>query len=89
MQVGMATRMAYNLGLNLDCAAWVASGMISEQDAEVRRITWWGCYKLDKCVSYSYNMYATYIVRLYCLGLGRPGTTRLSDIVSIAIVLYV
>lgn len=50
MQAGMATRMAYNLGLNLDCAAWVASRMITEQDAEVRRITWWACYKLDKCV---------------------------------------
>ncbi|BCS29525.1 fungal specific transcription factor domain-containing protein [Aspergillus puulaauensis] len=65
LYIGMATRMAYNLGLNLDCASWVAAGMISEQDAEVRRITWWGCYKLDK---------------LYCIGLGRPGTTRLSDI---------
>ncbi|KAL4899072.1 fungal-specific transcription factor domain-containing protein [Aspergillus multicolor] len=65
LYMGMATRMAYNLGLNLDCSEWVAAGKITEQDAQVRRITWWGCYKLDK---------------LYCLGLGRPGTTRPSDI---------
>ncbi|KAL4780339.1 fungal-specific transcription factor domain-containing protein [Aspergillus varians] len=50
LYIGMGTRMAYNLGLNLDCSEWVTSGMITEQEAQVRRITWWGCYKLDKSV---------------------------------------
>jgi len=47
-QLGMATRMAYNLGLNLNCAKWVASGHITKKEAEIRNVTWWGCYKLDK-----------------------------------------
>jgi hypothetical protein len=45
---GNATRMAYNIGLNMDCSSWVASGHISEEEAEVRNVTWWGCYTLDK-----------------------------------------
>lgn len=47
---GMAVRIAYNLGLNLDCQKWVDEGKISEEQAEIRRITWWGCYLLDKYV---------------------------------------
>ncbi len=47
---GMAVRIAYNLGLNLDCQKWVDQGKISEEQAEIRRITWWGCYLLDKYV---------------------------------------
>ncbi|CAH0019795.1 unnamed protein product [Clonostachys rhizophaga] len=45
-----ATRMALNLGLNIDCSPWVAAGVISEDDAEVRKITWWGCVYLNKLV---------------------------------------
>lgn len=45
---GMAVRIAYNLGLNLDCQTWVNQQKISEEEAEIRRITWWGCYLLDK-----------------------------------------
>lgn len=45
---GMAIRIAYNLGLNHDCTAWVQQGKITEDEAEVRKITWWGCFLLDK-----------------------------------------
>ena len=41
--------MAYNLGMNLDCSPWVASGKMTAQEANVRSITWWACYKLDRC----------------------------------------
>ncbi|KAH6871801.1 nitrogen assimilation transcription factor nit-4 [Thelonectria olida] len=44
---GNAARMALNLGLNIDCSPWVTSGLISEDEAEVRKVTWWGCYTLD------------------------------------------
>lgn len=46
--LGNATRMAYNLGLHMDCTAWVSSGLISEDEAEVRKVTWWGCFVVDK-----------------------------------------
>ncbi|KAJ4178066.1 hypothetical protein NW767_014953 [Fusarium falciforme] len=45
---GNAARMALNLGLNIDCSQWVASGLISADEAEVRKVTWWGCFVLDK-----------------------------------------
>ena len=44
----MATRMAYNLGLNLDCSPWVQRGQISKLEEEVRKVAWWGCYLVDK-----------------------------------------
>ncbi|KAI2876615.1 transcriptional regulator family: Fungal Specific TF [Aspergillus niger] len=63
--VGMAIRIAYNLGLNHDCAAWVEQGKITEDEAEVRKITWWGCFLLDK---------------LLVVALGRPGMISQRDI---------
>ncbi|KAH0275263.1 hypothetical protein KCU91_g4687, partial [Aureobasidium melanogenum] len=44
---GNAIRMAHNLGLHIDCSAWVAAGLISEEEAEVRKVTWWGCFVVD------------------------------------------
>lgn len=40
--------MALNLGFNLDSSAYVNAGLISQEEAEVRNIAWWGCYTLDK-----------------------------------------
>lgn len=48
MYCGMATRMAFNLGLHLDCSRCVTSGLLTQEDAEARNVTWWGCYVLDK-----------------------------------------
>ncbi|KAJ9426021.1 fungal-specific transcription factor domain-containing protein [Fusarium oxysporum] len=62
---GNAVRMALNLGLNIDCSQWVTSGLISEDEAEVRKVTWWGCFVLDK---------------LFSIAVGRPGCTRKSHI---------
>lgn len=45
---GNATRMAHNLGLHMDCSAWVKAGLITEDEAEVRTVTWWGCFVVDK-----------------------------------------
>ncbi|KAL5334411.1 fungal-specific transcription factor domain-containing protein [Aspergillus crustosus] len=63
--VGMAVRIAYNLGLNHDCTEWVRQGKITEDEAEIRKITWWGCFLLDK---------------LFVLALGRPGMIAQRDI---------
>lgn len=46
--IGMATRMAMNLGLHFDCTSYMLKGLISEEDAESRNITFWGIYLLDK-----------------------------------------
>ncbi|KAK4962429.1 hypothetical protein LTR10_000055 [Elasticomyces elasticus] len=63
--VGMAVRIAYNLGLNHDCTDWVKQGKITEDEAEIRKITWWGCFLLDK---------------LFVVALGRPGMIQQRDV---------
>lgn len=40
--------MAHNLGLHMDCSEWVTAGLISGDEAEVRKVTWWGCFVVDK-----------------------------------------
>ncbi|KAL2205942.1 hypothetical protein CC79DRAFT_1357941 [Sarocladium strictum] len=63
--IGMATRMAFNLGLHLDCSHWCETGIITKEAAELRGVVWWGCYVLDK---------------LFNVGLGRPSTIQESEI---------
>ncbi|KIV82544.1 hypothetical protein PV11_04646 [Exophiala sideris] len=65
LYTGMATRLAYNLGLNVNSERWLKSGLITEEEAEVRKIAWNGCWTLDK---------------LFCLHLGRSGTVPDRDI---------
>ncbi|KAK0388991.1 hypothetical protein NLU13_2568 [Sarocladium strictum] len=65
LYTGMATRMAYNIGLNVDSQKWLKSGLITEEDAEVRKVAWYGCWTLDK---------------LFCLHLGRSGTVPDRDV---------
>ncbi|EXJ93638.1 hypothetical protein A1O1_02030 [Capronia coronata CBS 617.96] len=48
MYIGMASRMAMNLGLHSDASAYVSKGIISEEDLEARNIAFWGIYVLDK-----------------------------------------
>ncbi|KAF4779066.1 fungal specific transcription factor [Colletotrichum scovillei] len=62
---GNATRMAHNLGLHLDCSKWATAGLLTEEEAEARKVTWWGCYVVDK---------------LFSTGLGRPSSTPKSTI---------
>ncbi|KAH7354817.1 fungal-specific transcription factor domain-containing protein [Rhexocercosporidium sp. MPI-PUGE-AT-0058] len=65
MYCGIATRMAFNLGLHLDCSHWCETGRITKEAAELRGVVWWGCYVLDK---------------LFNVGLGRPSTIQESEI---------
>ena len=48
---GIATRIAFNLGLNLDPTVLYTAGKISQDDMTVRQIAWWGLYNLDKFVT--------------------------------------
>lgn len=52
MYIGMASRMAMNLGLHSDCSTYASTGMISEEDVEARNIAFWGIYVLDKSVKH-------------------------------------
>ncbi|KAK7432268.1 hypothetical protein QQZ08_001213 [Neonectria magnoliae] len=61
MYIGMASRMAMNLGLQSDCTSYASKGLVSEEDVEARNVAFWGIYVLDK---------------LYCLGMGRPASIQ-------------
>ncbi|KAJ5679445.1 fungal-specific transcription factor domain-containing protein [Penicillium macrosclerotiorum] len=44
---GMAMRLAFDLGLHIDMSTYVAKGSISTDEAELRRMVFWGAYTLD------------------------------------------
>ncbi|KAJ5120652.1 uncharacterized protein N7515_010040 [Penicillium bovifimosum] len=47
---GLSFRMAFDLGLNLD-AANLGVHNLSDEEIDARRVTFWGCYLIDKCWS--------------------------------------
>ncbi|KAJ5124312.1 uncharacterized protein N7515_008137 [Penicillium bovifimosum] len=61
---GIAYRLVFDFGLHEDCRKLVAAGLLTEVDQRVRRITLYGCYVLDKQVSYQ----------------GRPTAIHLDDL---------
>ncbi|GLB21956.1 hypothetical protein AtubIFM61612_002508 [Aspergillus tubingensis] len=46
--LGIAIRMAYNLGLHINPHLWVLSGSMTPDEVELRSIAWWGCYMIEK-----------------------------------------
>lgn len=44
---GLSFRMAFDLGLNLDAAS-LGPHTLSEEEIDARRITFWGCFLIDK-----------------------------------------
>ncbi|PYI11002.1 hypothetical protein BO78DRAFT_466665 [Aspergillus sclerotiicarbonarius CBS 121057] len=63
--IGIAIRMAYNLGLHIDPHLWVSSGTMAPEEAELRSIAWWGCYMIEK---------------LFTVGIGRPSIILERDV---------
>lgn len=47
---GLSFRMAFDLGLNLDASSLGAAHDLTEEEIDARRITFWGCYLIDKFV---------------------------------------
>lgn len=45
---GMSFRMALDLGLHLSCDELAKNGRITRNEADVRLMTFWGCYAYDK-----------------------------------------
>lgn len=41
-------RLAFDLGLHLDMTSYVQQGDLSAFEADVRRVTFWGCYSADQ-----------------------------------------
>lgn len=47
---GLSFRMAFDLGLNVD-ASHLGAHNLSDEEIDARRITFWGCYIIDKYVN--------------------------------------
>lgn len=41
-------RLAFDLGLHLDMSAYVEDGTITEAEADLRSMVFWGAYTLDQ-----------------------------------------
>lgn len=41
-------RLAFDLGLHLDVSSHVADGTISQAEADLRAVVFWGAYTLDQ-----------------------------------------
>lgn len=52
LYIGMASQVAYHLGLHLDVEHYVRSNDITRQDATVRSTAFWGTYVIDLAWSY-------------------------------------
>ena len=46
--VGMSFRMALDLGIHLDSQRLVELGYLSEEEYNMRAITFWGCFIFDR-----------------------------------------
>lgn len=46
--IGMAMRLSFDLGLHIDMAPHVDEGSITADEAELRRIVFWGTYATDQ-----------------------------------------
>lgn len=67
MYSGMAVRMAFSLGIHLDCSSYVSVGLITPEDVEGRSVAWWGVFMLD---------------HLFSVGIGRPCAIRDQDVTA-------
>ncbi|KAI9148115.1 Nitrogen assimilation transcription factor nirA [Paramyrothecium foliicola] len=67
MYSGIAVRLAFTLGLHLDCSHYVQQGIITTRDLEYRNVAWWGVFVLDN---------------LFTLGHGRPSGITDQDITA-------
>ncbi|CAH0054486.1 unnamed protein product [Clonostachys solani] len=45
---GMATRLAFDLGLHVDPTPYVSSGKMASEEARVRSVTFWGTFATDR-----------------------------------------
>lgn len=64
---GMAMRMAVDMGYHLDPKQWVEQGYLTEEEAQMRLKTFWGCFSAE---------------RMWSFCLGRPSCIRLNDIMA-------
>lgn len=44
----MAMRLAFDLALHVDITPYVAKGLISQSEADLRKTVFWGAYTVDQ-----------------------------------------
>ena len=45
---GMSMRLSFDLGLHIDMTPYVSQGKMSAEDAEVRKVAFWGSFVVDQ-----------------------------------------
>lgn len=46
----MAVRLSFDLALHVDMSPYVSAGKLSQRDADIRRLVFWGVYTTDQYV---------------------------------------
>lgn len=44
----MATRLSFNLGLHQDLEPYIAKGVVSRAEADLRRVVFWAAFIVDQ-----------------------------------------
>ena len=47
-RIGMAIRLALDLGLHIDATPYVQKGQMSSEEAQTRSVAFWGCFVADQ-----------------------------------------
>jgi hypothetical protein len=72
----MSVRLAFDLGLHVDMSPYVARGLMNAEEAEVRKITFWGSFVVDQYVTFATLLSGMSInltrISLWGFYLGRP-----------------
>lgn len=45
---GMSMRLSFDLGLHIDMTSYIINGRMSSEDAEVRKVAFWGSFTVDQ-----------------------------------------
>lgn len=76
---GMATKFAFVTGINMEYKSIGGpANEISEEEDEVRRITWWACYVLEKLVSNCIGRPVS--IKKYNITAGLPGNEYIEEL---------
>ncbi|KAF3002210.1 hypothetical protein E8E14_001101 [Neopestalotiopsis sp. 37M] len=62
---GMAVRLSFDLALHVDMSPYVSAGKLSQRDADIRRLVFWGVYTTDQ---------------MWGFHLGRPSRINMQDV---------
>lgn len=80
----MAVRLSFDLALHVEMTPYVSAGKLSQKEADLRRLVFWGVYTTDQYVQSSTRVNKEKILTMRCrmwgFHLGRPSRINMQDV---------